>query len=110
METKTEPQLKRGMCGSSHYGCYLTHEMNKITWERVLIGEKKVLSLFKTPEHLEKETTQEKEKQLPTWKIWCHRRECFNHIQPDKRLDKIRQVSTESDNKEFTDEPSNISS
>ena len=47
METKTESQLKRGMCWSSHYGYYLTHEMNKITWERVLIKEKKVLSLFR---------------------------------------------------------------
>ena len=93
---------KERCVGSSQYGCYLTHETNKITWERVLIREKKVLSLSKTPQHLKKKITQEKEKWLlPTWKIWCRRRECFNHIQPDKRLDKIRQGSTECDNKEF---------
>lgn len=87
--------------GSSQYGCYLTHETNKITWERVLIREKEVLSLSKTPQHLKEKITQEKEKQLPTWKIWCRRREGFNHVQPDKRLGIIRQGSIECDNKEF---------
>lgn len=39
---------KERCVASSHDGCYLTHETNKITWERVLIREKKVLSLSKT--------------------------------------------------------------
>lgn len=39
METKSRPWQKGVMCRSSPYNCYLTHEMNKITWEGVLIQE-----------------------------------------------------------------------